>query len=122
MKEIIAIIRPKKVSKTKLALEEAGFPSMTAVSVIGRGHQRGIAGEMNFNLPTDLLIKGRLSGMKYIPKRMLSIFVHDEDVDLVVKTIVKINQTAVIGDGKIFVCPVEDAFRVRTDERSEDAV
>jgi nitrogen regulatory protein PII 2 len=122
MKEIVAIIRPKKMSKTKHALEEAGFPSMTASQVTGRGHQRGIAGEMNFNLSTDLLIKGRLSGMKYIPKRMLTIVVHDDEVDTVVKTIIKMNQTAVIGDGKIFICPMEDAFRVRTDERGEDAV
>jgi nitrogen regulatory protein PII 2 len=120
MKEIIAIIRPKKVSPTKNALEKLGFPSMTAVSVLGRGRQRGIASEMNYEVSPDIL--GKSGGMKYIPKRLLSVVVRNADVDAVIKTIIEVNQTAQIGDGKIFICPVDDALRVRTGDTGESAV
>ena len=60
--------------------------------------------------------------MKYIPKRLLSIIVQNSDVDTVVKTIIEVNQSAQIGDGKIFVCPLDTAVRVRTGERGDDAV
>ncbi|MGA9070883.1 MAG: P-II family nitrogen regulator [Terracidiphilus sp.] len=122
MKEIIAIIRPKKVGPTRNALEELGFPSMTATAVTGRGLQRGIAGEVNMDCPPELLVPNRPSGMKYIPKRFLSIMVQNSDVDTVVKTIIEVNQSGQIGDGKIFICPLDTAVRVRTDERGESAV
>ncbi len=120
MKEIIAIIRPKKVRATKDALEALGFPSFMAMSVLGRGHQRGIAAEISCELPPE--VQGRSGGMKYIPKRLLSIVVPDADETQVVDAIIKVNQTAQIGDGKIFVCPVEEAMRVRTDERGDVAI
>jgi nitrogen regulatory protein PII 2 len=122
MKEIIAIIRPKKVGPTKEMLEKLGFPSVTAVQVLGRGRQRGIAGEVNMEISPELLSQGKSAGMKYIPKRQLTIIVSNADVDAVVKAIIKVNQTAQIGDGKIFVCPVDNAIRVRTDETGEKAI
>jgi len=122
MKEIIAIIRPKKVAPTKEALEKLGVPSLTALQVLGRGRQRGIASELNADMNPEYLTQGRLGGMKYIPKRLLSIVVSNEDVDTVVKTIIHVNQTAQIGDGKIFICPVDDAIRVRTDEKGDKAI
>ena len=122
MKEIIAIIRPKKVGPTRNALEQLGFPSMTATAVTGRGLQRGIAGEVNMDCSPELLAANKPGGMKYIPKRLLSIVVKNSDVDTVVKTIIEVNQTSQIGDGKIFVCPLDTAVRLRTDERGEDAV
>ena len=122
MKEIIAIIRPNKVGHTKDALDKLGFPSITAIPVLGRGRQRGIAGEINVDIKPEILAQGRSGGMKYIPKRMMLMIVCSADVDLVVKTIMKINQTAHIGDGKIFICPVENAVRVRTSEEGEVAV
>jgi nitrogen regulatory protein PII 2 len=122
MKEIIAIIRPKKVSATKEALEKLGFPSITAQPVLGRGHQRGIAGEVTCDLPTELLSQAKVGGMKYVPKRYVSIVVCDTDVDSVVQTLILVNQTAQIGDGKIFVCPVDDALRVRTEESGDKAL
>lgn len=122
MKEIIAIIRPKKVGQTKDALEKLGFPGMTATAVLGRGKQRGIAGEINFNVSPEVLSQNNFKKMEYIPKRELTIVVRNSDVDLVVKTIIKINQTAQFGDGKIFVCPIDNAVRVRTDEEGEQAV
>ena len=122
MKEIIAIIRPNKVGHTKDALDKLGFPSITATSVLGRGRQRGIAAEVNIDIKPEILAQGRSNGMKYVPKRLLSMVVSAADVDLVVKTIIKINQTAHIGDGKIFICPVDNAVRVRTSEEGETAI
>lgn len=125
MKEIIAIIRPKKVEPTKEALVELGIPSVTVVSVLGRGKQRGIAEELNIDIRPGLLDQGMLAGMKYmeyVPKRLLSVIVRDEDVNIIVETIMKVNQTAQIGDGRIFICPVDDAIRVRTDEQGDSAV
>jgi nitrogen regulatory protein PII 2 len=60
--------------------------------------------------------------MKYIPKRYFNIIVSDEDVKTVVDTIIKVNQTAQIGDGKIFVLPVENAVRIRTSETGDSAL
>lgn len=125
MKEIMAIIRPKKVIPTKEALEELGFPSITAVSVIGRGKQRGIAAELGIEIRPQVINSGKAAGrtlMEYIPKRLFTIIVPDEEVELIVDTIIKTNQTGEIGDGKIFVCPVEDALRIRTDETGVDAI
>ena len=122
MKEIVAIIRPKKIGPTKKALEEMGFPCMTAMAVLGRGKQRGISGEISCEVPVSLQGQGRAGGMKYIPKRMISLVVSNEDVEPVIATIVKINQTAQIGDGRIFICPIDNALRVRTDETGESAI
>ncbi|MGA9189746.1 MAG: P-II family nitrogen regulator [Methanosarcina sp.] len=125
MKEIIAIIRPKKVVPTKEALEKLGVPSVTAIPVLGRGKQRGIAAELNIDIHPDILAQGIMAGMKYmeyIPKRLLSVIVRNEDVDTIVESIIKVNQTAEIGDGRIFICPVDDAIRVRTDEQGDSAV
>jgi nitrogen regulatory protein PII 2 len=122
MKEIIAIIRPKKVGATRTALEQTGFPSMTASRVGGRGKQCGIAGEVIVDGNPDDLLSKNAGGMKYVPKRLLTIVVPDDHVDAVIKKIIEVNQTNQIGDGKIFVCPIEDAVRVRTSEQGEIAV
>lgn len=122
MKEIIAIIRPKKVGATRKALEVLGFPSQTASAVMGRGRQRGIASEVETDLSPDALARGKGSAMKYVPKRMLNIVVPDSEVDAVLAVIVRVNQTSQIGDGKIFVCPMESALRVRTGETGEQAI
>ena len=122
MKEIVAIIRPKMVGKTKDALEKLGFPSITAISVLGRGKQRGIAGEINVEFRPGILEQVKNGGMKYVPKRQISIVVKDADADLVVDTITSVNQTGQIGDGRIFVCPMEEVLRVRTNETGEDAI
>lgn len=122
MKEIIAIIRPRKVGPTRDALEKLGFPSFMAVRVLGRGHQRGIAAEVACDIPEALKGQGRSGGMKYIPKRLLSVVVPSADADAVVREIIKVNQTAQIGDGKVFVLPVDDAVRLRTDETGDAAI
>ena len=122
MKEIMAVIRPKNIETTKNALEKMGFPSMTAVSVLGRGRQRGIAGEINIDIRPERLNRGRSGGMKYVPKRLLTLVVRDSDVADVVDVLIRINQTGAVGDGKIFVCPLENAIRVRTDEEGDEAL
>ena len=120
MKEILAIIRPKQVKKTKDVLEQLGFPAFSAVAVLGRGKQRGIAGEVSCELPEGL--ESAPGSSKYVPKRMVSLIVPDEDADLVVKAILKVNQTQQYGDGRVFVCPVDNVVRIRTDEEGEAAI
>jgi len=71
--------------------------------------------------PPELLAADKPGGINYIAKRLLSIVVQNSDVDTVVQTIIEVNQTAQIGDGKICVCPLDTAVRVRTGERSDDA-
>jgi nitrogen regulatory protein PII 2 len=122
MKEIIAIIRPRKIGTTRSALEKIGVPSMTATGVSGRGMQCGLAGEVLVDGNPEDLLKKNAGGMKYIPKRLLTIVVPDNYVDRVVEKIISVNQTPQIGDGKIFVCPIADAIRVRTSEQGENAV
>lgn len=121
LKEIIAIIRPNKMEKTKEVLSALGFPAMTAHGVMGRGRQKAIIGEVSFYINEQELLK-KEGTMRYIPKRLISLVVPDEDVSLVVETIMRINQTGQIGDGKIFVCPINDAIRVRTKESGEEAI
>jgi nitrogen regulatory protein PII 2 len=121
MKEIMAIIRPKMVSRTKEVLDSLGFPAMNAVRVMGRGKQRAILNEVSFEINEPDLLKVEGS-MRYIPKRMISLVVPDEDVSLVVEAIMKVSKTGQIGDGKVFVCPIEQALRIRTMEKGNKAV
>lgn len=121
MKEIVAIIRPNKMTQTKEVLSALGFPAMTAHRVMGRGRQKAIIGEISFDIQKPELLKEE-GTMRYIPKRLISLVVPDEDVSLVVEAIMRVNQTGQIGDGKLFVCPIEEAVRVRTKERGEDAI
>jgi nitrogen regulatory protein PII 2 len=122
MKEIIAFIRPNKMTATKEALDSLGLPSVTAEAVLGRGRQRGISGEVTTPIDTSMRAKEKSMGMKFVPKRMITMIVNDGEVESIVRTILKVNQTAQIGDGKIFVCPIDDAVRVRTNETGQDAL
>ena len=120
MKEIIAIIRMSKIQKTKNALAGIGYPSMTVNRVMGRGRQKGLYLPQSEIKPEKAEWKDRK--MKYVPKRMISVIVSDEGKTEVVETIIKINRTGNIGDGKIFICPIEEAVRIRTDERDDKAL
>lgn len=117
MKEIMCMIRLNKVNKTKIALAEAGFPSITCRKVLGRGKKSiealskeilDASGEVNSAFSESFTEAGRL-----IPKRFFTLIVNDEDVKKVVDTIIDTNKTQTPGDGKIFVLPVEEAYRVR---------
>jgi nitrogen regulatory protein PII 2 len=123
MKEIIAIIRPSKMNATKKSLDELNIPSVTAAPVSGRGHQRGLNPILTgIEISKDALLKGHITGMKFVPKRMLIIVAKDEDVDAIVDAIVKSNKTGYIGDGKIFICPTDNALRIRTNETGDVAL
>ena len=113
MKKIEAIIRPEKVNDVKAALDDLGFHGMNFSQVTGRGAQRGIVhqGRSGETVTVDLL-----------PKVKLEVVVPDIAVDRVIDAIINVARTGNIGDGKIFVIPVETAVRVRTGERGDVAV
>lgn len=122
MKEIIAIIRPNKMRATKKALDRLGFPALSVCSVFGRGKQCGIASEVSVEINPKVLGQSEFRNMKYVPKRLLFIVVSSSSLDAVVNTILKVNQTGQIGDGKLIVCPVENALRIRTGETGAKAL
>ena len=117
MKEVLAIIQMNKMEATKNALDVIGIPSITAYKVTGRGRQLGLS----IPLPSELPGSDKRS-MRYIPKRMISVIVEDEFVPAVVAVITKVNRTGNFGDGRIFVCPVEESVRIRTGERGSVAI
>lgn len=120
------VIRRHQVPATKKAFEDAGFPALTIQSVEGRGKQGGIGG-WAAEVDPDLNSVGSSQStdeprFNWIPKRMLTLVVQDEQVEDAVKVIIKANQTGNMGDGKIFVCPLKEVVRVRTGEVGKDAV
>jgi nitrogen regulatory protein PII 1 len=103
MKMIRAIVRPETVDKVADALEAAGFVALTKLDVFGRGKQKGIrVGEMVYD---------------NLSKTMLMIVVDDEKLETAVDVIEKSARTGKIGDGKIFVTSVEEAYTIRTGAR-----
>ena len=106
MKKIEALIRPERLDHVKKALEEKGIVGMTVFEVQGRGEQKGI----------KLQYRGRTVEVDLLPKIKLELFVSDEDVDPVMKTICEAGRTGKPGDGRIFVSPVEKSGKVRTGE------
>lgn len=110
MNKVEAIIRPERLERVKEALANAGFTGLNVVQVTGRGQQRGVTYE------------GR-AGERYtvdmLPKVKLEIVVAEADTQRVVDIIISSAKTGNIGDGKIFIMPVLDAFRVRTGEHGE---
>ena len=111
MKEVVVILRPKMYFKTKKALDEAGFHSMTVQEIIGRGKE-----------PIQYDYDGEVVTHRLVAKRMLTVYVRDEEVQLLIDTIVEVNKTNSAGDGKIFVFDVEQVIRIRTGEIDEAAV
>jgi nitrogen regulatory protein PII 2 len=123
MKEIIAFIRTSKMNATKKILDELNVSSVTAMPVFGRGHQRGLNPVLaGIEISNDAIVKGNITGMKFVPKRMLVIVAKDEEVNIIVDALVKVNKTGYIGDGKIFVCPTDNAQRIRTKESGDAAL
>lgn len=112
MKLIVAIIKPFKLEEVKDALSEIGIEGMTVTEVKGFGRQKG---------HTEIY-RGSEYTVDFLPKVKLEIVVLDELVSKATDTIVKAAKTGRIGDGKIFVMPVEDAIRIRTGERGDEAV
>ncbi|MCB1736611.1 MAG: P-II family nitrogen regulator [Gammaproteobacteria bacterium] len=112
MKKIEAIIKPFKLDDVREALSEIGVTGMTAVEVKGFGRQKG---------HTELY-RGAEYIVDFLPKVKLDIVVSDDRVDTVIEAIVGAARTGKIGDGKIFVSPVEQAIRIRTGETGSDAL
>jgi nitrogen regulatory protein PII 2 len=122
MKEVTAIIRRERVKATKEALVEAGFPSLHICDVEGRGKQRGLKYRSTPKMGEEEEARAREVGMRFLPKKMLTMMVRDEDENKVVDVIIKANQTKEIGDGKIFISPLNDAVRLRTGDRGGEAL
>jgi nitrogen regulatory protein P-II 1 len=106
MKMVKAIIKPERFEFVKKALEDKGFNGMTITDVKGRGEQKGIA----------LEYRGGLMMVDMLPKVQIEIVVRDAEVDGLITTISEAARTGKIGDGKIFVIPVEKSIRIRTGE------
>jgi nitrogen regulatory protein P-II 1 len=113
LKKIEAIFRPEKLNDVKAALEELGFHGMNIIHVTGRGAQRGIVHQGR---------SGEAVAYDMLPKVKLEVVISDLAVDRAVEAITRAARTGNIGDGKIFIIPVEEAIRVRTGERGEVAV
>ncbi|MDH7508142.1 MAG: P-II family nitrogen regulator [Methanomassiliicoccales archaeon] len=107
MKKIEAIVRTEKLDQIKAALEKKGFCSMTVTDVLGRGEQGGL--EFSHRVGkyrVDLLQKTKIE-----------IIAQDSDIETIIETIMTAARTGEIGDGRIFVLPVEEAVKIRTGER-----
>jgi nitrogen regulatory protein P-II 1 len=106
MKMVKAIIKPERLEFVKKALEDKGFKGMTITEVRGRGEQKGIT----------LEYRGGLMTVDLLPKMQIEIVVRDGDLDTLISTVMEAARTGKIGDGKIFVLPVEKSIRIRTGE------
>jgi nitrogen regulatory protein P-II 1 len=112
MKQIEAVIKPFKLDEVKEALTKVGIQGMTITEVKGFGRQKG---------HTELY-RGAEYTVDFLPKVKIQILVPDEKTSQVVDTILQTARTGKIGDGKIFITPVEEVVRIRTGEKGADAI
>ncbi|WP_209427842.1 P-II family nitrogen regulator [Pararhodobacter sp. SW119] len=112
MKKIEAIIKPFKLDEVKEALQEIGIQGLSVIEVKGFGRQKG---------HTELY-RGAEYVVDFLPKVKLEVVLADDMVDAAVEAIIAAARTDKIGDGKIFVSPIEQVIRIRTGETGEDAV
>ncbi|MFA5057900.1 MAG: P-II family nitrogen regulator [Opitutaceae bacterium] len=112
MKLIVAIIKPFKLEEVKEALAQLGIQGMTVTEVKGFGRQKG---------HTEIY-RGSEYTVDFLPKVKIEVAVAADIVGKVVESIVKAAKTGKIGDGKVFVLPIEDAVRIRTDEHGDAAL
>jgi nitrogen regulatory protein PII len=112
MKLILSVIRPHRLNEVKEALSEIGVAGLTVVEVKGAGRQKGQVERY----------RGSEYSVDLLSKIKLEVVVSDDQCEEVVQAIRKAAYTGEIGDGKIFILPLEDALRIRTGERGEDAI
>lgn len=112
MQKIEAIIRFEKLEDVKLALEKIGYPGLTVSEVEGHGKQKGVVQQW----------RGEKYKVDLLPKLKIEIVAKDSDVPKIVGVIAKNARTGSVGDGKIFVLPVAEVYRIRTDEKGEAAI
>lgn len=127
MKEVMAVIRMNKINETKVALSNVGFSAITCRKVYGRGKKK-----VNYELIQDLMsemtdqspevLETVSENHRLIAKRFLTLIVQDDEVKRAVDTIIKVNQTGNMGDGRIFIMPINEVVRIRTNETGELAV
>ncbi len=112
MKKIEAIIRSSKVEEVKEGLGQSGINGLTVTQVLGCGKQKGLVE----------YYRGSKTVVNLLPKVKIEVIVTDEEVEKVLSLIMESARTGEIGDGKIFVYPLEDVLRIRTGERGENAI
>lgn len=113
MRKIEAVIRPEKVSDVKDALEKLGCPGITVLNAKGHGRQKGITQQF----------RGQEYKIDLLPKAKLEIVVNnDEKMEQILSAIIDNAYTGEVGDGKIFIWPIEDVIRIRTRERGKEAI
>ena len=112
MKKIEAIVKPFKLEEVKEALAQIGIEGMTVTEVKGFGRQKG---------KTEIY-RGSEYVVDFLPKIKIEVVLSDDKLDEAVETLIQSARTGKIGDGKIFVLPVEEAVRIRTGEKAEAAV
>ena len=112
MKLIVAIIKPFKLDEVKEALQEVGLQGITVTEARGFGRQKG---------HTELY-RGAEYVVDFLPKVKIEVMVEDNMVDRTTEAIINAARTGRIGDGKIFILPVEDVIRIRTGERGAEAI
>ncbi len=112
MKKVEAIIKPFKLEEVKDALGEIGIEGMTVTEVKGFGRQKG---------HTEIY-RGSEYTVDFLPKIKLEIIMSDSRIDAAVAAIIKAAKTGKIGDGKVFISPVDEAIRIRTEEKGDVAV
>ncbi|OGW83661.1 MAG: transcriptional regulator [Omnitrophica bacterium RIFCSPLOWO2_01_FULL_45_10] len=112
MKKIEAVIRVEKLDDVMDTLEKLGYPGMTVTRVEGHGRQKGLVEQF----------RGREFKVELLPKVKIEIIAHEKDVDKIVEGIYRTSRTGEIGDGKIFVYPVDNAMRIRTGEKGDSAL
>ena len=112
MKKIEAIIRPEKLESVQRALEKVGYSGLMISEIEGHGKQKGIVQQW----------RGEKYKVEFLPKIKIEIIVKDDEVERIIKTIVDSAKTGEIGDGKIFISPIENVIRIRTGEKGEQAI
>lgn len=112
MKKVEAIIRPFKLDEVKIALVNAGIVGMTVSEVRGFGRQKG---------QTERY-RGSEYTVEFLQKLKIEIVIEDDQVEMVIDKIISASRTGEIGDGKIFVSPVDQIYRIRTGEKNMEAI
>ena len=112
MKKVEAIIKPFKLEEVKEALSNVGIKGLTVLEVKGFGRQKG----------HKELYRGAEYEIEFLPKVKLEVVVPDSELEAVIDAIVTSSRTGRLGDGKVFVSPIEEVVRIRTGERGEEAI
>lgn len=112
MKKIEAIIRPESVDAVRNSLSDAGVTGLMIFEIEGHGKQKGVVQQW----------RGEKYKVELLPKAKIEIIVKDRDVERVSKVIIESARTGEIGDGKIFIYTIDEAIRIRTGEKGEDAI